>query len=291
VSLRLPWLVCTLLLLGQVGAVWAADAVRLVSLEGRLEAASRLPAVFANHEEKLNLEVGAVPAQTASLRADFFQVAGGLAMPLAKNIHLQDGIAFTNVSPQSLRVSIKFPDVKRQAEILVRLALVQNVPKPVRMPLGELRFEVFPASVTRDLTDLLQPSPDGSPRVVVFGPGQKLRHFLTGLHVPFEDGGTDRPDRSDPDRLYFGELATDEQFQQAQDQSGAEDRSGIARMVLFSPDESLPPGVYSERFPSGAFIHVTSPLLDNLDDDPRAQLELIKIVHLLSSPYHPPRVE
>jgi hypothetical protein len=114
--------------------------------------------------------------------------------------------------------------------------------------------------------------------VVVFGPGQKLRHFLTGLRVLFEDGGTDTPDRFDPNRLYFGELATDEQFQQAQDHSAG------ARMALFSPDESLPVGVYAERSHSRIFVHVTSPLLTNLNDDPRAQLGLIKIIHFLSAP-------
>jgi hypothetical protein len=275
-SLCLQWLACALLLLGQARTALATDAVRFVSLEGHVESASRLPAVFGNHEERLNIDVAAVTAQTASLRADLFQVAGGLAMPLAKDIHLQDGLTFANASPQRLRVSIKFPDVKGQAEVLVRLALVQNVPQASPIPLGDLRFEVFPASVIRELKDLFQPKPDA--QVIIFGPGQKLRHFLTGLHMSFEDGGTGIPDRFDPNRLYFGELATGEQFQQAQDQSAG------ARMVLFSPDESLPAGVYSERSNSGVLIHVTSPLLDNLNDDPRAQLGLAKIIHFLSAP-------
>lgn len=275
-SLCLQWLACALLLLGQARTALAADAVRLVSLEGRVEPASRLPAVFGKHEERLNIEVNAVTAQTASLRANLFQVANDLAMPLAKDIHLQEGITFANASPQRLRVSIKFPDVKGQAEVLVRLALIQNVPQASPIPLGDLRFEVFPASVTQELKGLFQPKPDA--QVVVFGPGQKLRHFLTGLHVSFEDDGTGTPDRFDPNRFYFGELATDEQFQQVQDQSAG------ARMVLFSPDETLPAGVYAERSNSGVLIHVTSPLLDNLNDDPRSQLGLIKVIHFLSAP-------
>ena len=105
--------------------------------------------------------------------------------------------------------SIKFPDVKRRAEVLVRLTLIQNVPQANPIQLGDLLFEVFPASVTQELKDLFQPKPNGTAQVVVFGPGQKLRHFLTGLHVPFEDGGTDTPDRFDPNRLYFAELTTD----------------------------------------------------------------------------------
>ena len=277
-SVRLYGLVCCALLLGPAQFTQAAESVRLVSLEGRIEPASRLPAVFGNHEQGINLELAGVVAQTVSLRADLFQIADKLAMPLATDIHLQDAITLTKVSPQRLRVSIKFPDVKRRAEILVRLALIPNGPQANPIQLGDLRFEVFPASVTKELTDLLQPKPNASASVVVFGPSQKLRHFLTGLHVPLEDGDSGTPDRFEPSRLYFGELTTDEQFQQAQDQSAG------ARLVLFSPDESLPAGVYVERSNSGVLIHVTAALLDNIDDDPRAQLGLIKIIHFLSAP-------
>jgi len=277
-SARMQWLGCGLLLLAQAGSTMAADSIRLVGLEGRVESTSRLPAVFSHRDERLNLEIDPVTTQTVSLRADLFQVAGGLAMPLAKDVHLQDGLTFTNASPQRLRVSIKFPEVKERAEILVRLALIPSVPQASPIPLGDLRFEVFPAGVTKDLTNLLQPKPNNPVQVGLFGPGQKLRHFLTGLHVPFEDEGTDTPNRFDPNRLYFGELATDEQFQQAQDQSAG------ARLVLFSTDESVPVGVYADRSNTGVLIHVNSPLLDNLNDDPRAQLGLIKIIHLLSSP-------
>ena len=283
-SLRIQWLTCALLLLGPARVMLAADAVRLVGLEGRVEPASRLPAVFGNHEQGITLEINGVTAQTASLRADLFQVADKLAMPLAKDVHLQEGLTFPNTSPQHLRVSIKFPDVKRRAEVLIRLALIQNVPSANPIHLGELRFEVFPASVTKELTDLLQPHPDGSAPVVLFGSGQKLRHFLTCLLVPFEYDGTDTPDRFDPNRLYFGELTTNEQFQQSQDQSAG------ARLVVFSPDESLPAGVYADRSNSGVLVHVTLHLLDNLNDDPRAQLGFIKIIHLLSA-HHPPPTE
>ena len=52
----------------------------------------------------------------------------------------------------------------------------------------------------------------------------------------------------------------------------------------FAPDENLPPGIYLDRWGPGAIAHVTAPLLDNLADDPRAQLALTKILMLLSRP-------
>ena len=55
-------------------------------------------------------------------------------------------------------------------------------------------------------------------------------------------------------------------------------------MAVFAPDLSLPAGVYAEQTPEAVFIRVTLPLLDNLNDDPRAQLGLIKIIHLLTAP-------
>jgi hypothetical protein len=280
-NLPLPWLGCCALLLGLPHSVSAADPIRLVSVEGRVEPAPRMPAVFGNREVTLDLEIESLAGQAGSLRADLFQVAGSLAMPLMKDLHLQDAIAFTGAAPQRLRVSMKFPNVEKQAKILVRLSFIQNASPSTSIPLGNLRFEVFPISVTKELTDLLQhiPNGPGPPGPIgVFGPGKKLRAFLSGLRVPTEDEGSGTPDRFDPNRLYFGELTDDEQYQQAQD------RSAGARVVLFSPDETLPAGVYAERSESGVLIHVTSPLLDNLKDDPRAQLGFIKIIHFLSAP-------
>ena len=277
-NLRLSWLICGAFLLLPIPSAFAAASVKLMGLEGRIAPADRLPAVFGNREQGIGIEIDGVTSPSASLRADLFPVAGAMALPLAKDIHLQEGITLSNNTPQELHVSIKFPSVKLRMEVLVRLTLLPNAPQASPIQLGDLRFEVFPASVTKELTDLLKTKPDGSALAVVFGPGPKLRHFLTGVHVPFEDGGIGTPDRFDPHRLYFGELSTEEQFQQAQD------RSAGARLVLFSPDESLPIGVYSDQSNSSVFIHVTLPLLDNLSDDPRSQLGLIKIIHLLSTP-------
>ena len=274
-SVRIRGLICGGMLILPISLAFAAPSVQFGAMVGRISPDAAVPAVFGNREEGFSIKIDGVGAQSASLHADVFQVADKLAMPLSKDIHLQEGVTFSGTSSQYLWTSMKFPDVKARAEVLVRLALIQN---GTADSLGDIRFEVFPASVTKDLTDLLQPKGDSAASVVVFGPGPKLRHFLTSLHVPFEDGGSDSPDRFDPNRLYFGELTSDEQFQDAQDHGAG------ARLVLFYHDEALPTGVYADRSSAGALIHVTSPLLDNLNDDPRAQLGLMKIIHLLSAP-------
>ncbi len=277
-SLRLLCMVCGAFLLFPTDSILAAASVELVGLAGRIPPATRLPAVFGNREEGIDIEIDGVAAQSASLRADLFQVAGAMAQPLTKDNHLQDGLALLNGSPQRLHVSIKFPEVKKRAEVLLRLTLVQNTTQIATILLGDIRFELFPSTVTKELTDLLQPKRDGFLPVVLFGPGQKLRHFLNGLHVRFEDGGIETPNRFDPKCIYFGELNTEEQFQLAEDWGAG------ARLVLFSPDESLSEGIYSDQSNSGVLIHVTSPLLDNLQNDPRSQLGLIKALHLLTAP-------
>lgn len=264
---------------------FAQVSVQLAGLEGRSQPNPVIPALFGGSQQKLDLRVGeTITLAGTSLRADLYQVAGTLARPIAANLQLEEVFPVAPSSGWTMQVSLKFPEVKGRTAIVVHLSgLLESIqPNGIRRPtpvvLGDLRFEVYPATVTKDLTDLLQPKPDGSAQIVVFGPGQKLRQFLTGLHVSFEYSGIGTPDRFDPNRLYFGELATDEQFQQVQD------RSAGARLVLFSPDESLPAGVYTDRSSSGVLIHVTAPLLDNLNDDPRAQLGLIKITRLLSAP-------
>lgn len=282
-SLRISCLVCVVcgaLFLGSALVAFGEPSISVINSDvggQKKELVPAVPHVFGNREEQVTLTIGTTFEGSAYLRADLFQIAGKLSMPLASDVHLKD-VTFLHVLAQNLIFSLKLPNVKRSTEILIRVSLVPKDTQDSPLHVTDLLYKVYPGSVTQELTDLLRPRPDGSAPTVLFGPGQKLRHFLTGLHVPFEDGGTGTPDRFDTNRLYFGELATDEQFQQAQD------RSAGARLVLFSPDESLPAGVYAERSNSGTLIHVTLPLLDNLNDDPSAQLAFIKIINLLSSP-------
>jgi hypothetical protein len=258
-------------------SVFAESTVQLVGVEGRIPPGASLPAVFGGREKGLNLEIKGVTMQGGSLRADLLSVAGSLALPLVKNLDLQDGIALSEATSHALRVSLKFPEVKSRTGIVVRLILIDPAAPSNVISLGDLRFQVFPASLTKNLNDLLPPMADGTPRLVLFGSGQKLRHGLTELHVPFEDGGSDLPNRFDPNRLYFGELTTSEERQSAQD------RSAGARLALFASDESLPPGIYADRSNAGVLINVSLPILDNLTDDPLAQLGLMKIIRQLST--------
>jgi hypothetical protein len=264
-------------LLGSLRAL-ADPSVELVGLDGRSQSSPSVPAIFGGLEQKLDLNVyGFATRVGTSLNADLFQSAGSLMMPLKKNIQLDEHFTISPKDNYGEQVTFKFPEVERQTEMLLFLEATEGRP-PHRVALGALHFQVFPTSVTKELADLLQPKPDGSESIVVFGPGPKFRHFLAGKHVLFDEGGDGVPDRVDPKRIYFGELTTAQQFQEAQD------RSAGACMVLFSPDESLPAGVYAEHSSLKTFVHVTSPLLNDLNVDPRAQMALIKIIHFLSTP-------
>jgi hypothetical protein len=248
-------------------------SVRFVEFEGTLPATAMPAATFDNRTRTIQIEVDGGAGEIGSLRADLFQVAGALALPLAKDIELQKNVALGEMT--RLRISLKFPAVKRRTEILARFNLDPGNGQAAHT-LGDLHFEIFPASTTKDLTALLQTA-DGTARVELFGPGHKLRQFFASLHVPFEDGGEGVPDNFESSRLYLGEFMDAAQFQEIQD------RAPTARILVFAPDESLPPGAYLDRNGSSIMGHVTAPLLDNLADDPRAQLALTKLLTLLSS--------
>lgn len=269
--------VCGALLFAIAPWAYGAATVQLVDIFGRTEAKPLLPAVFGNHDISLNLEFDDAPSASGDLTADFFQVSGQLALPLNRSTHLQDGITLSTAA-RKLPVSIKFPDVQQRAEILVRFSLTPRGGVTSSIALGDLRFEVFPATLTREFTGLLQPRTDGTIPAVLFGPGRKLANFLTALKIPFDLAGLDVPDQFEANRIYFGETADEESFAITQ-----EIREKV-RMAVFSPDQSLPAGIYSEQKPAAAFIYVTAPILDNLDTDPRAQLALIKIIHYLIAP-------
>lgn len=255
----------------------AAATVALVGLQGYVEPASPLPALFGNREQGIDLDVGNAAPQSGPLVADLFQVSGELSMPLAANVRVQDVVTLTGAPIQRLHVSIKFPAVKQRAQILVRLSVGGTAPSAAPTVLGDLRFDVFPVSVTKELTDLLQPKSDGSVPVVLFGAGRKLHAFLGSIGVRFDDAGLELPDRFEPDRLYLGEFPSAKVVVPTQEMANA------AHVAIFAPDPSLPAGIFTERQGAGVFVQVTQPLLDNLSIDPRAQLALVKVIHLLNA--------
>ncbi|MCE0497335.1 MAG: hypothetical protein LV481_05240 [Methylacidiphilales bacterium] len=271
----LAFAIVTALVLIDSATAEAAPSLRLLTIEGRDEGPEPVPAVFGNSVQGFDVEIAGVNASGASLHATPFQVASGMTMPLGPDLDLMDGLTLTDAAPQKVHITLKIPAVSRKAMIVYRLSIVAKAAAP--SPIGEFTLEVFPASLTTDLADMLRGYPNASPLVVVFGTGHQVRPVLTALHVPFQEGGLSVPSHFEVGRFYFGELEKDEQFQQARD------RAAGARLVILSPDDRLPPGVYSEQSPSCILIHVTSPLLDHFDADPRKQLALIKIVRLLSA--------
>jgi hypothetical protein len=252
-------------------------SVDLVGLPGRVPPGIVAPAVFGATEQKMDLDIQGVDLPHGSVTAELFQVAGRLAMPIGRTIVLQDGVNLSATIPRRMAVSIKFPPVKERAEIRIRLSAAGLPSGPI--PLGELRFEVFPRSLSKGITDMLPPLPNGTQRLVVFGAGKKLRPALRAMHLPFEDGGQTLPGIFNRERIYMGDMAThNEQLQ-------ARDHSAQARLAVFSEDDSLPRGIYATNTIDQIFILVTSPLLDDLVDDPRDQMAFSKIVQLLSSSF------
>jgi hypothetical protein len=252
------------LILGTMLAISAhANSVHFIGFDESTPETA-IPSTFDDRTRSIEIDVDGAAGMTGSLHADLFQVAGQLALPLVKNLELQKTVTLAEAT--HLRFSLKFPAVKRRTEILVRLTLSSANPTA----LGEIKFEVFPKTTTKELVDALQAR--GKP--VLFGPGNKLRQFLQSQHVPFDDGGEELPDNFTSNLLYIGELKDAAQFQELQD------RTPNARVLAFAPDETLPSGVYV----TGKLARVTSPPLDHLPDDPRAQLALTKIINLLSNP-------
>ncbi len=264
-------------------------SVELVGLEGRGRQEPTVPAVFGGSEQKLDLNVSGVPDRSGTaLYADLFQIAGTLARPIATHVQLNESFSLTPTAPDGEQVSLNFPEVKRQTEILVRLSALKRTAPPNggqsadSVAVGELHFMVFPPSLTQEVKDLLEVPQDKPARAFLFGPGQKLRTFFKNASIRFEDGGASTPDRLNPGRYYFLEAADQNQVQTVTDR-----RAGCC-LAVFYPDAELPAGLYSEQSQGGTFVRVTSPLLNDLNVDPRAQLALLKIIHLLASPLSNP---
>jgi hypothetical protein len=261
------------LLLGALALATNAIAGPMIALNPGEAApnAPQPPAVFGGATRKFDLNIAGFDLKNASVHVDLFQVAGRLAMPMGKTV-----VPGNIDCPGRVTVSVDFPPVKSETDILLRLSAT-NPSNPTPVAFGEIRFAVFPNDLARQIATLLPPLPNDQKRLVVFGAGTRLRTALEAMHVPFEDSGADIPAVCEPARIYLGDVTTRDAQQQAQD------RSPGARLAAFSVDDSLPPGMYANRAPNGVFILVSLPVLDHLADDPRGQLVLLKVLQSLTS--------
>ncbi len=224
--------------------------------------------VVGGEPANLALEITAPKGETAKLRVALFQLATSLAAPLGPPVELGE-IAGAG----ALDVSILMPDVKVPTILEAR---IEARTEEVFTAAGRFRLVVYPSDAMDRLGRFAKGILEESGlRIGVFGKSDAIRSLLRKRRVDFRDLGA-RPPDSPADKLFLvGDAATPAEVDSLR-------RMRARRLLVFSDDPTVAPGVYSHVVPEGAFVKVTLPLLETVATDPQSQhtfLEILESMH------------
>jgi len=246
------------LLIG-VGALQAEPAVTVNGVEGRPSATPALH-LIAGEPAVIQLQLSSkMPART-SIRASLYQLASGIAAPVAKDLPVADDVALDGTAVHALAFSITPPEVQHSAAMELRFSA--NDGGATWRPAGSARLVVYPAGLLAQVKAMLTAAQRTGVNVVVLGESPQLKSLLRGAKLEFEEA--DAPSAS-ADTLSLSQCDASA-ARTLLAQSPAE-----ARLLLFTSDPALPAGVYWTARGAGFTAKVTLPVLTDLDRAPDRQ--------------------
>jgi hypothetical protein len=244
----------------------AAQAEPLVQVAGVQDRAAEPPAlhVLAGQATGLRLQISSTAPGRGSFQASLFQLASGIAAPLAKELPVAEGVALDATSLQTRTFTVTPPEVKESTTMELRFAWKpENADK--WQPAGSVRFLVHPADLyERVKKQLATATTEASVRLIVVGESPLLKPVLRELELTFDEAGSVA--ETEGATLYLAEAAAEHARELL------EHIPASARLLLFTRDPSLPAGVYwTER--AGGFVgKVTLPVLTDFRRVPERQL-------------------
>ncbi len=225
--------------------------------------------VFGGATVDLDVAVEAPLGSKVSLAYTLYQIARNLSAPLGRDIAVPEPVIFEKQTRRNVRIPITLPDVKRRTEVIVWFR-AESADGEKNERTGQTRLFIYPQDQTEELAvSLERVQKDAGVSLAVFGESKHIRAFLEQSGIPFTDAGSELPPTLKADALYLGEIDP---------HALATRRFANARIIFFSPDPALPPGVYTTIRGSGLFTKVTLPILDTLATNPQSQLTFIDIL-------------
>ncbi len=244
----------------------AAHAEPLVQVAGVEDRASEPPALhlLAGQAATLRLQITAPAPGRVSFQASLFQLATGVAAPLAKELPVADGVALDGSSIQVRSFTLTPPAVDATTTMELRFA---GQPEGAEkwQPAGSVRFVVHPGDLFEQLKkQLATATTDASAKLVVVGESPLLKAALRDLELTFTEA--DKVEEAEA-TLYLAE-AVAEPARELLEQAPA-----TARLLLFTREPTLPAGVYWTERTGGGFVgKVTLPVLTDFRHAPERQL-------------------
>lgn len=204
--------------------------------------------VFDDRPASIHLEVKAPIGTGGFIRADVWQVASGIAAPLSADLKIADVLEFNDRTFVIVPASIPLPKVKYRSELRVRFRLALSGNEEMSV-FCEARMFVYPKSLPATLKEL-------PARLAVLGDSPSLRAFLNGENIPFTDAGSALPMSAKEEMIYLTENNVSTRWPEG------------LRVIVFSTESDLAPGIYSRESQAGFIIKVTLPILDDLSTNP-----------------------
>ena len=179
-----------------------------------------------------------------------------------------------------IQASLPLPEVKRKAEILVRVqARIEGQPNP--LPAGAARLFVYPKDLMKEVAATIgQPDGESGVQLMVFGKSERIRPFLEAHEIPFSDCGTELPAELNKRALYIGETDVGSLAPHQESAAGG-------RIMFFSSEPGILPGVYVSTNRGVSIMKVTLPILDTLATNPHSQQTFAGLLHQSLTPNPP----
>lgn len=248
----------------------AAHAEPLVQVAGIDDRASEPPALhlIAGQAATFRLQMTAPAAGRVSFQAALFQLASGVAAPLAKDLPVADAVALDGTSIQLRTFALTPPAVDASTVMELRFAgKAEGAEK--WQPAGSARFVVHPADLLEQIKkQLTKAIADPEVKLVVVGESPLLKAALRALDLTFDEIGKVAEAEA---TLYLAE-SIGEPARALLEQAPAS-----AHLVLFTREPTLPAGVYWTERGGGFVSKVTLPVLTDFARAPERQLLFLNL--------------
>ena len=204
-----------------------------------------------------------------SFQAGLFQLASGVAAPLAKDLPVAEGVALDGSAIQVRTFTLTPPAVDATTVMELRFAAKAEGAEKWQ-PAGSVRFAVHPADLLAQIKkQLATATTEAAVKLSVVGESAALKAALRELDLTF--GETETVPEADTTTLFLAECAG-EPARLLLEQTPA-----TARLVLFTRDPTLPAGVYWTEHGGGFTGKVTLPVLPDFARAPERQLLFLNL--------------
>jgi hypothetical protein len=239
------------------------SAVQLVGIEGRVVEPSALHLVGGQVVD-LQLQIASTTPSQMSVRASLYELATGIAAPIAKELPVVERLAFDGSSIRLQKLAVTLPDVRAATTMELRF-VAKTEAGETWQPAGTARLVVYPADIFVQIrTQLSAAASRAGIRLVVLGDSSQLKPVLREIGLPFEEA--DAASDTDINTLYLAECSADA-ARALIDQTPA-----AARLLIFTRDSALPPGVYWTERRGGFMAKITLPVFADLGRAPERQM-------------------